>query len=220
VSLTFHSALKKLTTEPSIHVDASYQVSVHMAKQFQGRRFFRHQPIRNKNCMFVMIHYQTWPPQAILVSDWLIFFNLLLWNRLVKWTETCLEASMLTNRDEMSNLHRGHSIDASYQVSVVAIFVNRSGQNVQWNLVGSIYGRSSLKSAHFVMIYYQTWPPQAILVSDWPIFKNILLWNHLELNTESSIHVDTSYQVSVHMAKQFQKRRFFRNRPIRNKNCL
>jgi hypothetical protein len=28
-----------------------------------------------------------------------------------------------------------------------------------WNLVGSIYGRSSLKSAHFVMIHYQTWMP-------------------------------------------------------------
>jgi hypothetical protein len=64
----------------SLHVDASYQILVHLARQFQRRRFFRYRPIRNKNCLW-------WP---------------------------CL----LTDRDEMSIRHRGHSINASYQVSV------------------------------------------------------------------------------------------------------
>jgi hypothetical protein len=34
-----------------------------------------------------------------------------------------------------------------------------------------MYGRSSIKIAHFVPIHLQTWPPHAILVSDWLISK-------------------------------------------------
>ena len=32
--------------------DASYQILIHLAKRFQGKRFFRNQPIRNKNCLW------------------------------------------------------------------------------------------------------------------------------------------------------------------------
>jgi hypothetical protein len=46
--------------------------------------------------------------------------------------KSCLWRScLLTDRDEMSNLHKGHSIDDCYEVSVVAMFVNRSGRNEQ-----------------------------------------------------------------------------------------
>jgi hypothetical protein len=70
--------MNNLYRGPSI--DASYQVSVHLAKKFQRRRFKKNQPIRNKNCLW----------------------------------RTCL----LMDRDKMSNLYKGPSIDASYQVSV------------------------------------------------------------------------------------------------------
>jgi hypothetical protein len=38
------------------------------------------------------------------------------------------------------------------------------------NLVGSIYGRSSINISYFVMIRLQAWPLQTILVTDWLIY--------------------------------------------------
>ena len=60
------------------------------------------------------------------------------------------------------------------------------------NLVGSIYGRSSIQIAHFVPISYLTWSPQAILVSDWSISKKsspLKLPSQMNRNLVGSIYV-------------------------------
>jgi hypothetical protein len=57
------------------------------------------------------------------------------------------------------------------------IFYSETAWSMDRNVVGSIYGRSSIRIVHSVLIHQQTWPPQIILVSDWPISKNLLLWN-------------------------------------------
>ena len=74
--------------------------------------------------------------------------------------------------------------------------------------------------------------PFGLAVSEQKIFrnrpirnKNCLWWPCLLMDRDkmSNLYrepsIDASYQFSVHLAKRFQ-RRFFRNRPIRNKNCL
>ena len=59
------------------------------------------------------------------------------------------------------------------------------------NLAGSIYGRSSIKFPHFVPIGQQTWPPRAILVSDWLILQKsspLKLLGQMEPNIAGSIY--------------------------------
>ena len=72
----------------------------------------------------VPIRQQTWPPQEILISDWLISKKI--------FSETALPNE--------SYLGRKHP----------------------WKIL-------YIKIAHFVPIHVQTWPPQAILFSDWSI---------------------------------------------------
>jgi hypothetical protein len=131
--------MSNLYREPSI--DASYQVSVHLAKRFQRRRFFRNQPIRNKNCL--------WRP--------------------------CL----LMDRDEMSNLYREPSIDASYQVSV---------HLAKWFQRRRFFRNRPIRNKNCL------W---------WPC----LLMDRDEMNNRNrGLSIDASYQVSVHLAKRFQRR--------------
>jgi hypothetical protein len=52
---------------------------------------------------------------------------------------------------------------------VAAMFVNDRDK------IGNPYREPSIEIAHFVLIHKQTWLPQAILVLDWSISKNLLL---------------------------------------------
>ena len=72
------------------------------------------------------------------------------------------------------------------------------------NLVGSIYGKSSVTIADFVSIRLQTWPPQTILVSDWLINKKSSLkpLGQMNWNLVGSIYgrssVAIAHFISIH----------------------
>ena len=122
------------------------------------------------------------------VSEEKIFRNRPIRNKSRLW-RPCL----LMDRDEMSNLYRGPSKDAPYQV---LIHLAKRFQRRRFFRNQPIRNKNCL------------WCPY-------------LLRDREEM---SSLYrgpaIDVSYQVSVHLAKQFQRGRFFRNQPIRNKNCL
>jgi hypothetical protein len=129
--LTDQNGMSNSHSYRELSIDASYQVSVHLAKRFQRRRFFRNQPIRNKNCL--------WWPCLLMDRDemsnrkqrtfhrcFLPSFGLFgqtvsekknLKNQPIRNKNRLWQPCLLTDRDGMSNLYRGPSIDASYQVS-------------------------------------------------------------------------------------------------------
>ena len=128
--LTFHSALRKLNTEPSI--GASHQISVHFGKAVSEKKIFRNRLIRNKNCLWqsyllmdrdemsnlyrgppIDASYQTSVHLAKQFQRRRLFTNQPIRNKNCLWWPF-----LLMDRGEMSNHSKGLSIDASYQVSV------------------------------------------------------------------------------------------------------
>ena len=89
----------------------------------------------------------------------------------------------ITSRYSHFNIAKGNMSFCHHLVYVVChpftfhilIFSSENPQPNELKLDRKHLWKFTLKSAHFVMIHYQTWPPQEILVSDWPIFKNLLL---------------------------------------------
>jgi hypothetical protein len=72
---------------------------------------------------------------------------------------------------------------------------------MELNLAGSIYVRSSIKLLHFVPFGQHIWLPRAILVSDW------LMWNQMKMLNRGSC-IDASCQVRFNLAYEFQRRKF------------
>ena len=97
------------------------------------------------------------------------------------------------DRDEMSSLYRGPPIDASYQVSVH---------------LAKRFQRKRIKKNQLIRNKHCLWPP--CLLTDWDEMSN----------RNRGLSIDASYQVSVHLAKWFQRRRIYKNQPIRNKRRL
>ena len=160
-------------------IGASYQISVHLATWFQRGRIFRNN--RKKNCLW-------WP-------------------------------FLLTDRDEMSNLYRGHSIDASHQALV---HLAKQFQRRRFFRNRPIRNKNCLWWPCLLM--YQDEMSNLMTFHRWflPSFgfnlpirnKNGLWWPCLLMDRDEMSNLnrgpsmDASYQVSVNLAKQFQRRRF------------
>ena len=113
------------------------------------------------------------------------------------------------------------SANQKQESPVVAIFVNGSGRNEKYSQ--RTFHRCFLPSFGS---FGQTVSEEKNLKNQPIRNKNCLWWPYLLTDRDgmSNLYrgpsINASYQVSIHLAKRFQRRRFFRNRPIRNKNCL
>jgi predicted aminopeptidase len=95
--------------------------------------------------------------------------------------ELPMVAMLLSDQDEMSNLYRGPSIDASYQVSV--------------NLAMRFQRKRFFRNQQIRNKNCLWWP---CLLTDRDEMSNLY----------RGPSIDAFYQVSVHLAKQFQRKRF------------
>ena len=113
-----------------------------------------------------------------LLTEKIFFSNQPIRNKICLW-RPCL----LTDRDKLSNLYRGPSIDASYQVSIHLV---KRFQRRRFFLI--CQSETRIACGGHVCKWIGT--KCAIFREDHPI--------------------DASYQVSVHLAKRFQRRRILK----------
>ena len=94
------------------HINASYQVLVHLAKRFQRRRFLK---ISN---ICIEIHLYILNKRYLYLNKSYLSFNRFFRNQPIRNKNCLWRSCLLTDRDKISSLYRRPSIDAFYQVSV------------------------------------------------------------------------------------------------------
>ena len=120
--------------EPGI--DASYQVSVHLAMRFQRRRFFLNRPIGNNNLVAMLVngsrqnehsveqilHKCALPSFGSFEQAEKIFFIRSIRNKNCLWWP-CL----LTDQNELCNLYREHK--GNNKITELRTILQRESQN-------------------------------------------------------------------------------------------
>ena len=93
--------------------------------------------------------------------------------------------------------------------------------------MNNIYSGSSINASNHVSVPLAKRFHRRRFFLNRPIRNKNCLWQPYLLTDRDKMSIlyrvpsiDASYQVSVYLDKRFQRRRFFRNPPIRNKNCL
>ena len=145
--LTDRDEISNFVREPS--TDASYQVSVHLTKWFQRRRFKKNRPIRNKNCLWRPCLSMDRDKMSNLYREPSIDASYQISVHLGKWfqrrrvfqisanqKQEWPVAAMFVNGSEINEqFFRGPSKDASYQVVVHLVRLTDNVHHIVFQLL-------------------------------------------------------------------------------------
>jgi hypothetical protein len=154
--------MSNLYREPDI--DASYQVSIHLAKRFQKRRFLINSCAKSAwyarrqhsyNICKDFLSHNSWMKNLNFINSCTINTNWNIYTIFIQLKTTFFEKSVI----KIAHFVPIRSLTWPPQAILVSDWLISKKSSLKplgqmnWNLVGSILGRSSIKIAHFVPIH-------------------------------------------------------------------